>query len=86
MSRGRREVMSASPSSTRPDFGFNSPAITFSRVDFPAPFGTDNADDFTGLDAKIDALQNFIGVAIACNHARDRQLRHQCTPRARRPI
>ena len=32
------------------------------------------------------AFQNFIGVAIACNHARDRQLRHQCTPRARRPI
>ncbi len=67
-------------------FRLHEPGNHLQQRRFAGTVRADDAHDFTGVDAEINALQDFIGGAIARDDARDLKLRHQCALRARRPI
>ena len=43
--------------------------MAFSRVDLPAPFGPDDADDLARRNLEVDALQDLVGGAVAGDDA-----------------
>ena len=53
------------PTAMRRGSGCSNPAIVFSSVDLPAPFGPMMHDDLALVDAQVHALQHFVGGAVA---------------------